>query len=87
VAKAVADFATELNKGDSSIDIVDAPGNESYPLAYISYISLPKNLTGGGVDCSLVVELLSFFSWTQTNQVRFARCLARQFVLAHSILF
>jgi hypothetical protein len=70
VAKAVADFATEFNRGASSIDIVDAPGNESYPLAYISYISLPKNLSGDGVDCSLVVELLSFFSWTQTNQVR-----------------
>jgi hypothetical protein len=66
VAAAVADFAQEINAG-TVVDILDAPGTESYPLAYISFISIPNNLTSP--DCSLVTDLLTFFSWTQTNQV------------------
>ncbi len=66
MAAAVADFAQEVNAG-AVVDIIDAPGAESYPLAYISFISIPRNLTTP--DCSLVTDLLTFFSWTQTNQV------------------
>jgi ABC-type phosphate transport system substrate-binding protein len=65
VQSAMADFKVQYGQSNFTIDIVDAPGNESWPITYMSYLSLKQNVTT--FDCTSFQELLAFVAWVQTN--------------------
>jgi ABC-type phosphate transport system substrate-binding protein len=65
VQSAMADFGTQYGASNFTIDIVDAPGNGSWPITYMSYMSLKENVTT--IDCTSIQELLAFVAWLQTN--------------------
>ena len=65
VQSAMADFGVEYGSSNFTIDIVDAKGNASWPIAYMSYLSLKQNVTAS--DCTNIQELLAFVAWIQTN--------------------
>ncbi len=65
VQAAMADYSESYGQGNFTIDIVDAPGNDSWPLSYINYLSVKQNITT--FDCTNFQELLAFVAWIQTN--------------------
>jgi hypothetical protein len=65
VQSAMADFSDEFNQSNFTIDIIDAPGNDSWPMAYMTYMSVQRNVTT--YDCTSIFEILSFVSWVLTN--------------------
>jgi ABC-type phosphate transport system substrate-binding protein len=65
VQAAMAEFAANFSAGDLTIDIVDAPGNESWPLAYTTFIAINRSITA--LDCTNIEELMHFIAWTQIN--------------------
>jgi hypothetical protein len=65
VQAAMDNFSDEFAQSNFSIDIIDADGNDSWPISYMSYLSMQQNLTT--YDCTNIFELLSFVAWVQTN--------------------
>jgi hypothetical protein len=47
------------------VDILDANGTNSWPMAYVTFLSMYNN--GSFADCTNVKELLNFVSWIDTN--------------------
>jgi len=66
-AAAVATKAASLPKGDASwsnVTLVNAPGNDSYPIASFSYLLLRKDLSGdANTDEAKAKALVDFISW------------------------
>jgi hypothetical protein len=56
VQAAMIEFSAAYNAGNLTLDIVDAPGNESWPLAYMTFILLNQSITTS--DCTNIQELL-----------------------------
>ena len=75
-AAAVASFAPSLPKGDASwkdISVVNAPGNDSYPIASFSYLLLYKDLsTNPSIDETKAKDMVDFISWAITDGQTFA---------------
>jgi ABC-type phosphate transport system substrate-binding protein len=65
VQAAMDDFSEQFDQSNFTIDIIDADGNASWPIAYMNYLSMQQNLTT--FDCTNIFELLSFVAWVQTN--------------------
>jgi ABC-type phosphate transport system substrate-binding protein len=65
VQSAMSDFSDEFGSSNFTIDIIDANGTDSWPMAYMNYLSVQQNLTT--YDCTSFQELLGFVAWVQTN--------------------
>ncbi|AGD92983.1 putative serine/threonine-protein kinase/receptor [Megavirus lba] len=65
VQSAMADFKEIYTTGDFTIDIFDAPGNNSWPISWVNYISMNGNFEQN--DCFRTKELLDFIAWLYTN--------------------
>jgi phosphate ABC transporter phosphate-binding protein len=75
-AAAAAAFAPTLPKGDASwkdVSIVNAPGDNSYPIASFTYILLYKDLsTNPTIDETKAKAIKDFISWAITDGQTFA---------------
>jgi ABC-type phosphate transport system substrate-binding protein len=65
VQAAMTSFQSYFSTGNFSIDILDAAGNSSWPMAYMSYFVMLKNVSV--YDCTNIQELLNFVAWVQFN--------------------
>jgi hypothetical protein len=65
VQSAMADYITDLAAENFAIDIFDGNGNGSWPIPYMSFFSMNKNVTV--YDCTNILELLNFVAWIHTN--------------------
>ncbi len=54
-----------FSSGTIALDIVDAPGVSSWPMASMYYLTLASNATLS--DCNPMQQVLLFLSWTQLN--------------------
>jgi hypothetical protein len=61
----LTDFEYAYNSGNYSGDILDAPGNASWPLTHMTFMITDANVTT--FDCTQVEEILRFVAWIQTN--------------------
>jgi phosphate transport system substrate-binding protein len=62
VQSAMADFGTDL--GDKlAISIVDAPGQQSYPIAGYTYLLIYMDMK----DCAKAQKLVNFYKWAQSD--------------------
>jgi phosphate transport system permease protein/phosphate transport system substrate-binding protein len=70
-SQAVQSLSTTLPKGEESwelVSLLDAPGNNSYPIASFSYILLYKDLsTNPSVSRQTAEALVRFVSWAVTD--------------------
>jgi len=65
VQSAMADFGTDL--GDKlAISIVDAPGQQSYPLAGYTYLLFYMDMQ----DCAKAEKLVAFYKWAQSDGIK-----------------
>jgi hypothetical protein len=62
---AMTDYQQDYEDGNFGIDIYDAPGAESWPMAYLTFFAMRQNQTLD--DCSTIGELLDFVAWIHTN--------------------
>jgi hypothetical protein len=62
---AMTDYQQDYAAGRFGIDIFDAPGVGSWPMAYLTFFAMRQNQTTD--DCSNVGELLDFVAWIHTN--------------------
>jgi ABC-type phosphate transport system substrate-binding protein len=68
VQAAMDDHRDQIHSGQLVFEILDAPGDDSWPMSFVSYITLSRSRTGQSqLDCSRVQELLLFLSWVETN--------------------
>lgn len=65
VQLAMRDFSDHFAAGDLAVEIYDAPGNESWPLAYVPLVALSNRFVQP--DCTRIDELLKFLAWVHTN--------------------
>lgn len=65
VQAAMSDFQPYFAQSNFSVDILDAPGPDSYPISYMTFITINRNVSA--YDCSIVEELLEFIAWVHTN--------------------
>ncbi len=65
VQAAMDDYRNSLSSTDLSVNIVNAPGPDSWPLSGISYITISRDINK--TDCELIEELLMWISWSQLN--------------------
>nr|UDO47407.1 ser/thr kinase [Pandoravirus massiliensis] len=65
VQLAMRDFSEHFAAGDLAVEIYDAPGNESWPLAYVPLVALSNRFVQP--DCTRIDELLKFLAWVHTN--------------------
>ncbi|BCS82572.1 putative serine/threonine-protein kinase receptor [Cotonvirus japonicus] len=65
VQSAMADFKDIYTSNDFTIDIFDAPGNYSWPISWVNYISMNGNFQQ--TDCFRTKDLLNFIAWLYTN--------------------
>jgi phosphate transport system substrate-binding protein len=65
VQAAMSDFAADISAGQLTVDIGNAPGNRSWPLAYHTFLAINQSVTT--FDCTNVDELLRFVAWALTN--------------------
>ncbi|ELR24201.1 serine/threonine protein kinase [Acanthamoeba castellanii str. Neff] len=66
VQAAMSQFARNFSAGDLTIDIVDAPGDESWPLSYHTFLAFNRSVTA--LDCTNIQELTRFIAWALTNE-------------------
>jgi ABC-type phosphate transport system substrate-binding protein len=45
--------------------LYNGPGNDSWPIPFITFLALKQNITAA--DCTPIKELLNFIAWTQIN--------------------
>lgn len=79
--KAVEALATKLPKGEDSwesVSLLDAPGNDSYPIASFSYILLYKDLsTNPAISSKEKAEaVVKFVSWAVTSGQQYSEKLS-----------
>nr|WIL04199.1 serine/threonine-protein kinase/receptor [Cedratvirus lena] len=65
VSSAMNDYTSFYVAGNLAVDIVNAPGANSWPLSFITYIIMGANITLP--DCTRSTELLDFIVWIYTN--------------------
>jgi hypothetical protein len=65
IQSAMAAFLPAFGQSNFTVDIYDAPGANSWPISYMSYFSMGRNVTV--FDCNVVRELLNFVAWIHTN--------------------
>ncbi|AQN68650.1 protein tyrosine kinase (PTK) family protein [Saudi moumouvirus] len=65
VQYAMADYQSQYASGNFALDIYDAPGNNSWPLAYMNYVVMSKRFYQ--LDCSRADIVLKFIAWVYTN--------------------
>jgi hypothetical protein len=65
VQSALATFNDFISKGIFTINVVDANGTNSWPLSYMTFFSMRRNITV--FDCTNIQELLQFIAWVHTN--------------------
>ncbi len=51
--------------GRLTLNLTDAPGVNSWPVCYISYLNINASVTSR--DCTIPSEFLLFLSWAQLN--------------------
>lgn len=73
---AVANMTSDLPKGEdswTSVSLLNAPGQQSYPIASFSYLLLYKDLsTNPNIDEQKAKELVKFASWAITSGQKYA---------------
>ncbi|AGO85889.2 Serine/threonine protein kinase [Pandoravirus salinus] len=62
---AMRDFSGDYAAGNLAIAIYDAPGNGSWPMAYVPLVALSNRFVQG--DCTRITELVNFFAWVHTH--------------------
>jgi hypothetical protein len=65
VQSAMAAFLPAFGQSNFTVDIYDAVGHTSWPISYLSYFSMGRNVTV--FDCNVIRELLNFVAWIHTN--------------------
>ena len=65
VQSAMADYLDEYSHNNFTVDIYDANGTNSWPLSYMTFFSMRRNITV--FDCTNIQELLQFIAWVHTN--------------------
>jgi hypothetical protein len=65
VQAAMLDYRANFDSGRLATDIFNGGGAASWPLAYLQFVVLHKNVTT--LQCSSTQGLLLFFSWVQLN--------------------
>jgi ABC-type phosphate transport system substrate-binding protein len=65
VQAAMSDFSANISAGNLTIDFVDAHGNDSWPLVFLTFLAINQSVKA--IDCTNVAELLGFIAWTLTN--------------------
>src|SRR5690606_998585 len=75
VQSAMADYITELAENNFAIDIFDGNGTDSWPIPYMSFFSMNRNVTT--FDCTNILELLNFVAWVHTNDAYVISCQSR----------
>jgi hypothetical protein len=65
VQAAMSDFSANISAGNLTIDFVDAHGNDSWPLVFLTFLAINQSVTA--IDCTNVAELLGFIAWALTN--------------------
>lgn len=65
VLSAIDDNIDYFNDGNFTVEIYDANGTNSWPMAYMSYVSVNRNYQL--FDCTNIQELVNFFAWILTN--------------------
>lgn len=66
IQSAMTDYLYFIRNTSLSVNIWNGPGNVSYPLAYMSFVTLAKK-SSNVVNCNRVKTLLPVFTWTQLN--------------------
>jgi hypothetical protein len=59
------DFSSHYKRNNFGIDIFDGSGDKTWPLSFITFFSIQRNLSV--FDCTAIQELLYFVSWIYTN--------------------
>lgn len=62
---AMRDFSAQYAAGNLAIPIYDAPGNGSWPMAYVPLVALSNRFVQD--DCTRISELVNFLAWVHTN--------------------
>ncbi len=65
VEQAMEDFKHSISPTDLSVNIVDGPGANSWPISMVSYITIFRDINK--TDCTVIEELLTWISWVQLN--------------------
>jgi phosphate transport system substrate-binding protein len=65
VQAAMSNFAANISAGQLTIDIVNAAGNDSWPMAYLTFLAINRSVTT--LDCTNVDEFLRLVAWALTN--------------------
>ena len=65
VQAAMSQFQAQFARSNFSVDILDAGGASSWPISYLTYLTMDRNVNG--VDCTAIQELLAFAAWVYTN--------------------
>lgn len=62
---AMRDYSADYAAGNLAIPIYDAPGNGSWPMAYVPLVALSNRFVQD--DCTRISELVNFLAWVHTN--------------------
>lgn len=65
VQAAMSQFQAQFARSNFSVDILDAGGASSWPISYLTYLTMDRNVSG--IDCTAIQELLAFAAWVHTN--------------------
>lgn len=66
IQSAMQDYLNLVDGNNFALDIFDGNGTQSWPLAFMSFVSINKNVTNA-IDCDNVLELLRWLAWIETN--------------------
>ncbi|QTF49759.1 putative serine/threonine-protein kinase/receptor [Acanthamoeba polyphaga mimivirus] len=78
VQAAMSDFKIFYANNNSTIDIYDAPGNKSWPLAYVNYLGC-SSAFGPMADCTRTIQMTNFIAWIYTNDAASESAIELQF--------
>jgi hypothetical protein len=67
VQSAMTDYLDEYSRNNFTVDIYDANGTNSWPLSYMTFFSMSRNIVVTVFDCTNIQELLQFIAWVHTN--------------------
>ena len=65
VSAAMTDFSADYENGNFEVDLIDGGGNVSWPLSFVSFLTISRNITA--YDCTNDEELLNWLAWVLTN--------------------
>jgi hypothetical protein len=61
----MAEYQSEYAASNFTVDIYDAAGNQSWPLAYMTFFAISSSVEV--FDCTNIEELINFLVWIHTN--------------------